>query len=85
MQGIRPQNLTDRELLNYAHLTGYDKLPVEWVTALATRLEAWVSGDEKSIEKSMDARYDEGYEAGHAAGYETGYAQGADDAEDDGK
>lgn len=81
MQGIRPQQLTDRELLNHAHITGHDKLPAEWVTALADRLEAWVSGDEKSV----DDRYDEGYEAGQRDGYEEGYAQGADDSEDDGK
>ena len=81
MQGIRPQKLTHRELLDYAHLTGYDKLSAEWVGELATRLEAWVSGDEKSI----DDRYNEGYEAGSRDGYEEGYAQGSTDAEDDGK
>jgi flagellar biosynthesis/type III secretory pathway protein FliH len=81
MQGIRPQKLTHRELLDYAHLTGYDKLSAEWVVELATRLEAWVRGDETSV----DDRYDEGYEAGHAEGYDTGYTDGANDAEDDGK
>lgn len=40
MQGIRPQQLTNRELLNYAYLTGYDKLPPEWVEELCTRFEA---------------------------------------------
>ena len=40
MSSLRPQNLTDRELLDYAHLTGYDKLPPEWVEELAKRLEA---------------------------------------------
>jgi hypothetical protein len=81
MQGIRPQKLTNRELLDYAHLTGYDKLSAEWVGELATRLEAWVCGDEKSV----DDRYDEGYEAGRLDGYEEGYSQGTNDATDDGK
>ena len=39
MQGIRPQGLTNQELLNYAHLFGYDKLTPEWVAELAKRLE----------------------------------------------
>jgi hypothetical protein len=39
MQDIQPKNLTDRELLNYAHLFGYDKLPAAWVEELAKRLE----------------------------------------------
>ena len=39
MQGIRPQGLTTRELLDYAHLFGYDKLSPEWVQELAKRLE----------------------------------------------
>jgi len=37
MQGIRPQQLTDQELLDYAHLTGYDKLPPEWVAEICKR------------------------------------------------
>ena len=40
MQGIRPQGLTTKELLDYAHLFGYDKLTPEWVEELAKRLEA---------------------------------------------
>ena len=39
MQGIKPQGLTTRELLKYAHLFGYDKLTPEWVEELAKRLE----------------------------------------------
>ena len=39
MQGIKPQRLSTRELLNYAHLFGYDKLTPEWVEELAKRLE----------------------------------------------
>ena len=40
MQGIQPQSLSNEELVRYAHLTGYDKLPPEWVAELAKRLEA---------------------------------------------
>lgn len=39
MQGIKPQGLTTRELLDYAHLFGYDKLSADWVAELAKRLE----------------------------------------------
>ena len=39
MQGIQPQRLTDEELVRYAHLQGYDKLPPEWVKELVLRLE----------------------------------------------
>ncbi len=80
MQGIRPQNLTDRELLNHAYMTGYGKLSEECVVELAKRLEAWVSGDERSAEYD-----DENYDRGYNKGYEEGYAQGRDDSEDDGK
>ena len=39
MQGLKPQGLTNKELLDYAHLFGYDKLSPEWVQELAKRLE----------------------------------------------
>ena len=39
MQGLRPQGLSTKELLHYAHLIGYDKLTPEWVQELAKRLE----------------------------------------------
>ena len=39
MQGLKPQRLTTRELLHYAHLIGYDKLTPDWVEELAKRLE----------------------------------------------
>lgn len=41
MQSLQPQNLTDAELLHYAHLQGYDKLPASWVEELAKRLERY--------------------------------------------
>jgi hypothetical protein len=37
MQGIRPQNLTNAELLRYAYIIGHDKLPLEWVQEIITR------------------------------------------------
>ena len=39
MQGIKPHRLTTQELLDYAHLFGYDKLSPAWVEELAKRLE----------------------------------------------
>ena len=39
MQGLKPQRLTDKELLSYAHLFGYDKLTPEWVEEITKRLE----------------------------------------------
>lgn len=39
MQDIRPQQLTDQELVHYAHLMGYDKLPTAWVQEIVTRFE----------------------------------------------
>ena len=39
MHGIEPTRLTNKELLDYAHLFGYDKLPAAWVAELAKRLE----------------------------------------------
>jgi hypothetical protein len=46
MQGIRPQQLTDQELLDYAHLTGYDKLSPEWVEEICKRFEALLDDGE---------------------------------------
>ena len=40
MQGLKPQRLTTKELLDYAHLFGYDKLSPEWAEELAKRLAA---------------------------------------------
>lgn len=38
MQGIRPQNLTNSELLRYVYIMGFDKVPPEWVQVLVERL-----------------------------------------------
>ena len=40
MQSIRPENLTNEELVRYAQLTGADKLGKEWVAELLKRFEA---------------------------------------------
>jgi hypothetical protein len=40
MQGIQPQRLTNEELMRLAYITGYDKLPAEWVAEICTRFAA---------------------------------------------
>jgi hypothetical protein len=40
MSGIRPQILTNEELVKYAWLQGVDKLPQQWVAEILKRLEA---------------------------------------------
>jgi hypothetical protein len=39
MHGIRPENLSDAELVRYARLTGAAQLPPDWVAELIKRLE----------------------------------------------
>lgn len=39
MHGIRPENLTNKELVHYAWLTGAAQLPLDWVVELIKRLE----------------------------------------------
>jgi hypothetical protein len=76
MQGIRPQQLTNEELLCHAYIIGYGKLSPEWAEEICKRFEALLD---------IEDRYDEGYEAGRTDGYDDGYSQGANDATDDGK
>jgi hypothetical protein len=40
MQGIRPQQLTNEELLRHAYIIGYDKLPPEWTEEICKRFAA---------------------------------------------
>lgn len=40
MQGIQPHNLTNEELLRYAHTLGPAALPAEWVQEILTRFAA---------------------------------------------
>lgn len=37
MQSVRPETLTDSELLDYAHLIGPEELPTEWVGEIVKR------------------------------------------------
>ena len=37
MQSIRPQNLTNEELLRHIYIMGFDKVPVEWLQVLVER------------------------------------------------
>lgn len=39
MQGIRPQTLTNEELVRYAHTMGPTNLPADWVAELLKRFE----------------------------------------------
>lgn len=38
MQGIRPQGLSNEELLRYIYVMGFDKVPAEWVKELVERM-----------------------------------------------
>lgn len=38
MSSIRPQQLTNEELLRHIYIMGFDKLPAEWVKVLCERL-----------------------------------------------
>lgn len=37
MLGLRPENLTNSELMKYAHLYGVDNLPLDWLKEIARR------------------------------------------------
>lgn len=67
MQGIQPDNLSNEELLRYAHTVGYDKLDEAWVKTLAERLA-----------QEIDNRTNIFHE-----GFEEGFEQGVEHATDD--
>lgn len=46
MQGIRPEALSNEELLKYAHLKNVDGLPKDWADALIKRFEAYIDQQE---------------------------------------
>lgn len=46
MQGIRPENLSDKELVRYATLEGSDKLNPAWVANLLNRFAEMVDSKE---------------------------------------
>jgi hypothetical protein len=69
MQTIRPQQLTDEELLRQVYLMGNDLLPKEWVEELCTRLAKAIDRESDGCPNCSDSR-DEGFEEGFAAGVE---------------
>lgn len=44
MQGIRPQQLTNNELLRYIYIMGFDKVPAEWIQVLVERFANLLDG-----------------------------------------
>ncbi len=45
MQGIQPHNLTNKELLRYIYIMGFDKVPPEWIKELVTRFARVLDGE----------------------------------------
>lgn len=68
MQTIRPQSLTDEEVLRQVYLMGNEMLPKEWVEELCTRLARAI--DAKVVEVVEDEAYERGFEEGFEAGVE---------------
>lgn len=75
MQAIRPQHLTDEEVLHQVYLMGNENLPKEWVEEMCTRMarlidenDAFTGAEYK--EKVIDAEYHRGFEDGFEAGVE---------------
>ena len=69
MQTIRPQHLTDEEVLRQVYLMGNEMLPKEWVEELCTRLARALDA-EPDTEVVEDEAYERGFEEGFAAGVE---------------
>jgi len=61
MQAIRPQHLTDEEVLRQVYLMGNEMLPKEWVEELCKRLAQQLDKNNGNDD------YDEGFAAGVAA------------------
>ena len=89
MQAIRPENLTDEEVLRQVYLMGNEMLPKEWVEELCKRLAQQLDKEPEEVEcegecGTWQLGYDEGYEEGVEDGqlridneqYEKGYAAG---------
>ncbi len=45
MQGIQPHNLTNKELLRYIYIMGFDKVPPEWIKELVARFARALDGE----------------------------------------
>ena len=56
MQSVRPEQLTDEELLRHVYMMGNKDLPQEWVEELCKRLAS-----------ALDDRHAEGFADGFAA------------------
>ena len=67
MQTIRPEHLTDEEILRQVYLMGNEMLPKEWVEELCKRLAAHID--------NREAVYHEGFT--------DGFEQGVDHANDE--
>ena len=53
MSSIRPQLLSDEELLRYSWVNGVEKLSAEWVTELVARMEKLID-ENTSLKKVSD-------------------------------
>ena len=69
MQAIRPQHLTDEEVLRQVYLMGNEMLPKEWVEELCTRLARALDA-EPDLNEVEESIYERGFEEGFAAGVE---------------
>ena len=71
MQAIRPQHLTDEEVLRQVYLMGNEMLPKEWVEELCTRMARLLDENAAfALADENDDKYHEGYEEGFEAGVE---------------
>ena len=62
MQGIQPNNLSNEELLRYAHTVGYDKLDGAWLKTFAERLSQEVDKREEVYNDGFNDGYDDAVE-----------------------
>lgn len=87
MQAIRPEHLTDEEVLRQVYLMGNEMLPKVWVEELCKRLANAID-NHPGANDIEDEAYERGFEEGFAAGvdhaedqtddesYQKGYAAG---------
>ena len=64
MQTIRPQSLTNEELLRHVYMLGNENLPKEWVEALCQRLAQLMDKPDINKEDIYNEGFEEGFEAG---------------------
>lgn len=75
MQAIRPEHLTDEEVLRQVYLMGNEMLPRVWVEELCKRLAQQLDKEPEEIEA-----YENGFEEGFAAGVEHAEEQTDDES-----